>query len=383
MITVEYWVTNKDKKINSTNALDFFIQKNLLKDIKGKTVVTINLTMVAMSLIKDNSVYAFSDNKNYVDQFNKRFSSEEKYKCDDQAIFCSFEPGNSNNSLPDGCIYIIEEFNKMKEKKLHIDHVICNLPYGKVYIKMLIEMMKYMDADMIDNITAINPATPWNSKQYYALHTDECKTLFKHFDVSKSEIIDHDTFCKKIFNIGNAVPGNGIIAHFNKDINNESENVINDFLFEKDEIFKNILVKIANKKNKAINTVVGIRSNNPTSQKRADVKRYSEYLSMNCYSRIYTWHITDDYKDSILCKTDKAGSIIGFNTENEKNNFENSLKSWVYKIIFDACKDDLAKVVCLAPWLCDYTEPWTDEKLFEYFKLSESEISYIKEYMKN
>ncbi len=379
MTTVEHWVANKDKKIYSTNALDIFNQKNLLSPIKGKTVITINLSMVGMALIRDNSVYAFSNNNNYVKLFNNRFSSEEKYKCDDQAIFCSFESANSKNSLPEGCIYIFEEFDRMKEKKVHIDNVFCNLPYGKLYIKMLIKMMKYMDDGMIDNITAINPATPWNSKQYYALHADECKTLFKHFNTDKSEVIDHDTFCKKIFDIGNAVPGNGIIAHFNKDINNESENVINDFLFEKDETFKNILVKIATSKAKTIRTVTGGKRKTPD----ADSRKYDRYITMPYRSKIYSWHETKDYKDSILCKSGKASSIIGFNTKNEQNNFEKSLESWVYKIIFDACIDDPAKIMCIAPWLCDYTEPWTDEKLFEYFKLSESEISYIKAYMKN
>ena len=35
-----------------------------------------------------------------------------------------------------------------------------------------------------------------------------------------------------------------------------------------------------------------------------------------------------------------------------------------------------------APWLGDYTHPWTDEDLYKYFNLSDDEIAIIESEVK-
>ena len=372
MTTIEYWANSKtNKKIKSNNAYDIFWKNDYFKELTGKTIVTINQTLSGFKLAIDNTVYALTDNLNYCNYFNAKYKNN---KTNDQAFYCSY----NDKGIPIGCIYIIEVLERMKKNGLHIDYIIANLPYGQIYIEILKKLMDYIDDGLIDKIIAINPATPWNSKQYYALHKENCIKLFKHFDFKNSKIIEHDEFCKKLFDIGNAVPGNGIIAAFNKEIINVDESIIIDFLFEKDKIFKSILTKIANKMQKTIASMTG---GDRKDHKRSDYKRYIKYIDMPYQSKIYSWHETKDYKDSILCVTGKAGSIIGFNTRKEQLNFENSLKTWVYKIVFDACIDDPAKIMCLAPWLGDYTEEWTDEKLFNYFNINDEEKEYIKSYM--
>ena len=384
MTTIEYWANSKtNKKIKSNNAYDIFWENDYFKELTGKTIVTINQTLAGFKLAIDNTVYALTDNLNYCNYFNAKYKNN---KTNDQAFYCSY----NDKDIPIGCIYIIEVLEQMKKNGLHIDYVFANPPYGKIYVKILRKLNEYIDNRFIDQIISINPATPWNSKQYYALHNNECKKLFEHFNPEKTKIIEHNTFCKKLFNIGNAVPGNGIIVAFDKKINNNIEDVITEFLFNKDNIFKQILTKIVSRKTNVIvrnkivekfitiGTKIGCKSkitNHP------DNILYEQYMQMPYQSKIYTWHEKGDYTECLLCKDGKAGSIIGFRTENEQNNFEKSLLSWVYKIVFDACIDDRAKITCLAPWLGDYTEEWTDEKLFNYFNINDEEKEYIKSYM--
>lgn len=363
---------DEDKNNKSNNAWDIFNQKNYL-NVKNKIIVTINQTMCGMSLLNDNIIIPLSDNKKYVDDFNKMIANNPKYNKDSYAEYISFD--NKNKDI--NSIYIIDALKKMKEKGLKDVVVFCNLPYGKLYIKMLIEMQKFIENGLISSITGINPSRPWDSKEYYVSHMNDCKILFKHLEKEKLEIIDHDTFCKKIFSIGNAVPGNGCIVNFNKSINNDIESCITEVLFKNDEMFKNILVKIF-KCDKKISSIYGGPRKDP---KESHNVKYLKFIRMPFHTKIYSWHITDNYKDSILCKDGDAGSIIGFETKIEQDNFEKSLNSWVYKFVFDACIDDLAKIPSIAPWLEDYTEEWTDEKLFEYFDITEEEKEYIINYM--
>ncbi len=372
MTTIEYWANSKtNKKIKSNNAYDIFWKSDYFDRLTGKTIVTINQTLVGFKLAIDNTVYALTDNLNYCNYFNAKYKNN---KTNDQAFYCSY----NDKDIPIDCIYIIKVLERMKKNGLHIDYVFANPPYGKIYIKILQKLNEYIDTGFIDHIVSINPSRPWDSKEYYALHSDECKVLFKHLEKEKLEIINHDIFCKEIFDIGNAVPGNGCIVNFNKNINNDVESCIIEVLFKNDILFKNILCKIVKNTEKTIRTMTGYPAKN---KKDPDYKKYEKYIELGNISKIYSWHETDNYKDAILCTTGKANSIIGFRTKAEQINFENSLKSWVYKFVFDACKTDIAKIRALAPWLGSYIEEWTDEKLFEYFNIIEEEKEYIKSYM--
>lgn len=373
MTTIEYWANSKtNKKIKSNNAYDIFWKNGYFKELTGKTIVTINQTLVGFKLAIDNTVYALTDNLNYCNYFNAKYKNN---KTNDQAFYCSYN--DKDKDIPIDCIYIIEVLEQMKKNGLHIDYVLANPPYGKIYIKILQKLNEYIDAGFIDHIISINPARPWDSKEYYVSHMNDCKVLFKHLEKEKLEIIDHDIFCKKIFNIGNAVPGNGCIVNFDKSINNDIDSSITEILFKNNKMFKNILDKLF-KCDKKISSIYGGPRKDP---KESHNVKYLKFVEMPFHSKIYSWHITDNYKDSILCKNGDASSIIGFKTKIEQENFEKSLNSWVYKFVFDACIDDLAKIPSIAPWLDDYTEEWTDEKLFNYFDINDEEKEYIKSYM--
>jgi len=79
-------------------------------------------------------------------------------------------------------------------------------------------------------------------------------------------------------------------------------------------------------------------------------------------------------------KTIKKGSGYAFYfvTENEVNNFYKYLTTNFARRALSYNKLDQNINVSFLPWL-DFTQEWTDKKLFEYYNLSEDEIKFINE----
>ena len=81
-------------------------------------------------------------------------------------------------------------------------------------------------------------------------------------------------------------------------------------------------------------------------------------------------------------KTSCGHCTVNFETEEESINFFNSLQTKFYKFINVCIKRDMNIHWKYAPWLGDYTRPWTDEDLYKYFNLSEDEIKLIESEIK-
>ena len=69
---------------------------------------------------------------------------------------------------------------------------------------------------------------------------------------------------------------------------------------------------------------------------------------------------------------------IHFNTQEEAVNFENSTKTKFHRYMISKMKTDAHFPFKFVPYLGDYTHPWTDEMLYEYFGLNEEEIKEIE-----
>lgn len=85
--------------------------------------------------------------------------------------------------------------------------------------------------------------------------------------------------------------------------------------------------------------------------------------------------------DIKLAKSTKGGSCshtVNFDTDEEADNFFYSLQTNFYKFINICVKQSMNVPWVFAPWLGDYTHPWTDEMLYEYFGLTEEEIREIE-----
>ena len=103
----------------------------------------------------------------------------------------------------------------------------------------------------------------------------------------------------------------------------------------------------------------------------------------------YDWaEITS--KDWEVAKNVKASSetngyvIMAFDTEAEMKNFYDSLFLKLYKWLVKNIKTTAAtaQYIKFVPVLPDYTHPWNDEMLYEYFGLTEDEINEIEQSIK-
>ena len=90
------------------------------------------------------------------------------------------------------------------------------------------------------------------------------------------------------------------------------------------------------------------------------------------YGYAKTWH----YSLTEIFKGD-PNARISFNTQNELENFVNSVKNcWPYKLMYVI--DDNAAVIAHLPFMGDYTKPWTDERFYKSFNINENDKKIIK-----
>lgn len=80
-----------------------------------------------------------------------------------------------------------------------------------------------------------------------------------------------------------------------------------------------------------------------------------------------------DYNKAIQVKKPNGISYeakICFNTEDERRNFINSTFLKAYKIIMSFWKTDCNIRLKFIPWLQDYSKPWTDDMIMDFFELT-------------
>ncbi len=73
---------------------------------------------------------------------------------------------------------------------------------------------------------------------------------------------------------------------------------------------------------------------------------------------------------------------IKFNTETELENFIESTKTKFFRYLVYEMHRDVHVPNKYLPFMEDYTEPWTDERFYEYFKLTPEEIKTIEDTIK-
>ena len=77
-------------------------------------------------------------------------------------------------------------------------------------------------------------------------------------------------------------------------------------------------------------------------------------------------------------KHDKLPYSIKFGSEEEAYNFQAYTKTKFFKYIYSTVKIDQNVPLKFLPFMQDYTHPWTDEMLYEYFNLTPEEIAIIE-----
>ena len=81
-------------------------------------------------------------------------------------------------------------------------------------------------------------------------------------------------------------------------------------------------------------------------------------------------------------KPKAVNTNVKFATKEERDNFYDSWNTKTLRWMFNAMKVDVNVRSNLLPWLDDYTHPWTDEDLYQYFELTDDEIRIIESEIK-
>jgi tRNA G10 N-methylase Trm11 len=86
----------------------------------------------------------------------------------------------------------------------------------------------------------------------------------------------------------------------------------------------------------------------------------------------YEWIVPNESLVFTDVKTENQ-HLIWFKTEEERLNFFNSLQTIIMMYINSLVKTSTWLMFCKAPWLGDYTIKWNDEKLKEFFGITDEE----------
>ena len=242
------------------------------------------------------------------------------------------------------------------------DAVLMNPPYdNKLHEKFLMKVFEISKEGI-----SIQPAVFMNKGNRYRKSfkniINACK---KH--LTDVEIINHaDT--NKYFGTGNSIQECGIFVW--------SENGtldLENFGYEND-LEKSVYEKTNIDRNESMALIRG------GGHKYIDIKTYK---IQDNEVPIYQWHGAENCYDAVIVDKKlwdkKAKLILVFNDENEANNFKQSLKTnfanWWFKNY--VIPGDY-KILTYMFRMKDYSKPWTDERFYKEFNLTEEEIKFIE-----
>lgn len=236
-----------------------------------------------------------------------------------------------------------------QQKMTKFNKIIMNPPYDKnLHLKILREAMKHIEKES-GEIISLEPITELKN---VTESTKEIPEIVPYI-MDITEISEEDA--SKLFNI--TLRKKLGIWHLSSDKVNT---------YKYDIKAKRIFDKIKGKSWRSV-----------CQHSNENNKVYLYMQGDNGYAK--GWHLTIDQIFNMPNAAENAARLL-FDSENEKNNFLKSTSLSIYKYMYKL--DGNAAVPAHMPWLGDYSHPWTDEDLYEYFNLNEEEIKEIEEEMK-
>ena len=262
---------------------------------------------------------------------------------------------------------------------MQFDKIIMNPPYkGNLHLQILSEVIKLFN----NNSICINLSPVRWLQDPLAEYKQGCD--FKKFEDVKDKISNlkliSQSDANKVFNIGLMQPL-GIYTLTNKGGYDCSHN----------EFYQKIFAKI-------------IKDNNFS---KLNIVNYTDdlenYVCLNTFAPpmkygnpMFRW-----LKDTGVCDKNNnyrkwkdnnpaatRGDVgnttcIVFNTRKEAENCYNSMETILARFLCMTATVDVHVYPKLAPFMSDYTEPWTDERLKKYFGITDTEWNKILEIMGN
>ena len=244
-------------------------------------------------------------------------------------------------------------------KNMKFDVAIMNPPYnGKLHLKIIEAVIP-----IAEKVVWISPST-WMAKHNINLPKGKYRKIFEN-KIEDFQFIPHREM-NDLFGLGNAIE-DGAITVFT----NDGKFDVANYGFE-NEIEKSIYNKINFYENENCLTMSSAKNKSGIYGGTAEMFRK---LKPKYYTPIYQWHGGENCYDACVItdekKIEKGCSYFCFETKNEKNNFEESLKTefmdWFY---YNFIKAGDYKQQAYLFRMKDYTQPWDDKRFCEYFGIT-------------
>lgn len=256
----------------------------------------------------------------------------------------------------------------LKGMNMKFDCIIMNPPYdGDLHVKILKEAREHLN----DNGICVNLSPN--------LYTNY-KTC-KNFDMLpiSYEIIDRKSMCK-LFN-GIQLNDDGMISVWGKNTNLTVDDIKKQFIPTSYPIVKRL------KFNKTFADVNKLDYNNENFF--VPLKLMTSKWDKNKNSIVDKIGLIKNgfvkneipYKDARKKNKDRPCGGIPFESENEAINFMNSCETLFFKFIVQMQHIHSRYVLKEYPFMEDYSQPWTDERFYQFFNITPEEQKIIEETM--
>lgn len=326
--------------------------------IIGKRILVIRMLDLAKQYAVKNTVTYFTDNKEKYDEFLKVINNGEKFGGDDEVEF-------------------VDDWTKLGEVLKDMpkfDVIIGNPPYtrgGKDTRPLYIEILNSI-IDKTDKLIWLCPS------QWVFGYNIKGKIIntFKE----KYELTD----CEHITNPFDDAAMANVIGIYYFDLNTQNKLKYTDIFFNQ---FNNPkLVKSIEQKFKKISSHLCDYTN-----KENDYKYYVNaalirgHIDQATGKKKWDWTtLFGEDQRTIFDKKLKNRNIFWkFKTLNECKNFVNAHETDILEFAQLIEKSNSNICLCLTPYLNDYTHEWTEEAIAKELNLTQEEVDYIHEEMKN
>ena len=326
--------------------------------LEGQTVCVMRMFAVALALSLKNRVLYITDDEEQYNRFKKLVVNNKEFGNDDNALLVK----NGNKNYLNQKLYDnMDKFLNMNEKK-KFDCCIMNPPYDKnLHLKILEKVIPV--ADKVVNISPIR----W-LQDPLAEYKNNCD--WKRFENIREKIESLDVILKndvfKLFGITNS-EDLGIYNITNK----------GGFIdFEPKLLCKRCFDKIKNnlcniEHNKKDGWRIRICTISNSNHRTGGMNNLGKLLIFNDGMKDGKPWYNFYQKNKWSKTTSEITYSIKFDTEEEAKNFIDVLEKTKFGKWYEAhIITDIHICNMNVLWLPDYTQPWTDKKLCEYFGIT-------------
>lgn len=327
--------------------------------IEGKRILVIRMLDLAKQYAVKNSVTYITDNSEKYDEFLKAINNEQKYGCDDS-------------------VELIEDWKNIGELLKDMpkfDVIIGNPPYEGKYTPLYLQILEVCQK-IADKVVWLCPAQ-WVKSYHY---TNGCEEIRK---VVGKTLCSYEHISSPF---ENAYLANEVgIYEFDSSKENIDYNEIFWNKFSNKELAKSIVSKFKSYKDNVNNhsdrTNISILPGN-----WCNICRIRGHFRESQPLWDWTTLFGEESKNNFKYKVGTHMNHIKFDTVEECKNFIAYTETDIVMFALFTSKDNnnqTPSMLALIPWLGDYTKPWTEEEIANELGLTQEEVDYIHEEMKN